>query len=150
MEPAPEYLERLTRVGKDTSVVWRFRRQLSERRLAGQTLVEHLARSPVDKPATAIDRLSLELHMDGIYGAATPSGRKQFIKDLSRQMFKRGWGKPYEHLKRLRTPMKDETRPQPSTNCLESVADQLELTGAKPRPAPGLSTDGATDGRNTF
>ena len=37
-------------------------------------------------------------------------------------------GKPYEHLQRLRTPVKDETRPQPNTKYVESVADQLGLT----------------------
>ena len=150
MEPAPEYLERLTRVGKDTSVVWRFRRQLSERRSAGQSLVEHLARSPVDKPATAIDRLSLELHMDGIYGAATPSGRKHF-KDLSRQIeFKRGLGKPYEHLKRLRTPMKDETRPQPK-HQLPRISSGSAGVDWSETETDAWTVDGrSNDGRNTF
>ena len=72
--------------------------------------------------------------MDDIHGAATPSGR-----ELSREIeFKGSDGfemeKPYEHLKRLRTPMTDETRIQPNAKCLESVAYQLGLTGAQTRP----------------
>ena len=62
-------------------------------------------------------------------------GRKQFIKDLSREIeFKGGdgreLGKPYEHLKRLRMPMTDETRIQPNTKYLEAVSYHLGLTGA--------------------
>ena len=40
--------------------------------------------------------------------------------------------------------MKDETRQQPNTKYLESVADQLGFTGAKPRPALGVPTHRAT------
>ena len=36
--------------------------------------------------------------------------------------------------------MKDETRLQSTTKYLESVADQLGLTGAKPRSSPGVPT----------
>ena len=71
--------------------------------------------------------------------------RADDIRDLSRQIeFKRSdgyeWRKSCEHLKRLRTPMKDEMRLQPNTKYLESVADQLGLTGTKPRPTPGVPT----------
>ena len=89
--------------------------------------------------------VALEVHMDDIHGAATPSGRKQLINDLSREIeFKSSDGfelrKPYEHLKRLRIPMTDETRIQLDTKYLESVAYQLELTCAKTRPTPGVLT----------
>ena len=40
--------------------------------------------------------------------------------------------------------MKDETRPQPNTKYLESVADQLGLMGAKPRPTLEVPTHRAT------
>ena len=87
--------------------------------------------------------------MDDIHGTATPSGRTQFIKDLSRETEPKGsdgcqWGKPYEHLKRPRILMTDETRIQPNTKYLESVVDQLGLTGAKTRPTPGVLTHHAT------
>ena len=93
--------------------------------------------------------VALELHMDGVHGAATPSGREQFIRDLSREIeFRRGdgceSGKPHEHLKRLRIPMTDETRKQPNAKYLESVANRLGLTGAKTRPTPGVLTHCAT------
>ena len=79
--------------------------------------------------------VALELHVDDIHGTATPSGRKQFIKGLSRKIeFKGGdgreLGKPYEHLKRLRMPMTDETRIQPNTKYLEAVSYHLGQTGA--------------------
>ena len=35
VEPAPEYLERLAKTGRDTDIVWRLRRQLPGRRAAG-------------------------------------------------------------------------------------------------------------------
>ena len=41
VELAAENLEPLARAGKDTNVVWRVRRQLRERRSAGQSSVEH-------------------------------------------------------------------------------------------------------------
>ena len=40
--------------------------------------------------------------------------------------------------------MKDETQQQPNTKYLESVAGQLGLTGAKPRPTPGVPTNRTT------
>ena len=87
--------------------------------------------------------------MDDIHGAATPSDRKQFINDLSREIDSKGgdgceFGKPYEHPKRLRRPMTEETRTEPNTKCLESVAYQSGLTGAKTRPTPGVLTHRAT------
>ena len=50
----------------------------------------------------------MELHMDDIHGAATPSGREQLIKDLALEInFKGGdrceTGKPYERLEQKRT-----------------------------------------------
>ena len=74
--------------------------------------------------------------MDDIHGAATPSGREQVISDLSREIeFKRGDGceleKQFEHLKRLRILMTDETRIQPNAKYLESVAYQFGLTGRR-------------------
>ena len=75
--------------------------------------------------------VALEVHMGDILGAATPSERKQFINDLSREIESKGGdgcelGKPYEHPKRLRRPMTEETRTEPNTRCLESVAYQLD------------------------
>ena len=49
VEPAPEYLERLAKAGRDTDIVWRLRRQLPGRRAAGQSWVEHVAGVPVNK-----------------------------------------------------------------------------------------------------
>ena len=155
VERAPEYLERLARAGKDTDIVWRLRRQLPGRRAAGQSRVEHMTGILVDKLGfercktaphfywSATPVVALELHIEDIHGESTPSGHKQFIKDLSREMEFKGsdgceLGKPYEHLKRLRTPMKDETRIQPNNKYLNSTADQLGLTGAKTRPTPGM------------
>ena len=48
--------------------------------------------------------------MDNIQGAATPSGREKFVKDLALEINVKGsdrceTGKPYEHLKRLLLPM---------------------------------------------
>ena len=43
VEPAPEYLERLAKAGRDTDIVWRLRRQVPGRRAAGQSWVEHVA-----------------------------------------------------------------------------------------------------------
>ena len=79
--------------------------------------------------------VALELHMDDIHGAATPSGREKFVKDLAQEInFKGGdrceTGKPYEHLKRLRLPMIGETRIQPIPKHLEFVANHLGLTKA--------------------
>ena len=51
---------------------------------------------------------------------------------------------PYEHLKQLRTPLKNETRLQPNNKYLDSVAQQLGLTTAKPAPSPGATSHGAT------
>ena len=87
--------------------------------------------------------------MDDIHDAATPSEREQFIRDLSREIEFQGgdgceWGTPYEHLKRLRIPMTDETRIQPYAQYLESVAYQLGLSGANTRPTPGVLTHRAT------
>ena len=87
--------------------------------------------------------VALELHMDDIHGAATPSGRGGFVGELALEInFKGGdrceTGKPYEHLKRPRVPMTAETRVQPNPKYLESGADQLGLTCAKTRPTPGV------------
>ena len=89
LEPAPEYFERIAKAGRDTNIVWRLRRQLPGRRAAGQSWVEHLAGILVNKLGfercttapqfhwSAVRVVALELHMDDIHGAATPSGREQ-------------------------------------------------------------------------
>ena len=165
--PATEYLERLARAGKDMHVVWRIRPQLRERRSAGQNWAEHLVEILVDKlMSCAVQRratvslystrhVALELHMDDIHGAASPSGRQQFIKALSRQIdFKGGdrceWWKKYQHPKRLRTTLKGETRPQPNTKYLESVADQLGLTGSETETDSTSAVAQSNDGRFCF
>ena len=86
--------------------------------------------------------------MYDMHGAATPSGREQFVKDLAREInFKEvdrcELEKPYEDLKRLRIPMTEETRIQPNPKYLKSVANRLGLTCAK-RPTPGVLTHRAT------
>ena len=95
VEPAPEYLERLAKAGRDTDIVWRLRRQLLGRRAAGQSWVEHVAGILVNKlgfvRCTTAPQfhwisgrvVALELHVDDIHGAATPSDAKNFIKDLA-------------------------------------------------------------------
>ena len=87
--------------------------------------------------------------MDDIHGAATPSGRENFVKDLALEInFKGGdrceTGKPYEHLKRLQLRMTGETRIQPNPKYLESVANQLGLTCAMTRPTPRVLTHRTT------
>ena len=87
--------------------------------------------------------------MDDIHAAVTPSGRKEFIQDLPREIEFKGsdeceLGKPSENLKRLRTLMTDATRTQPDIKYLEYVANPLELTGAKTRPTRGDLTHRAT------
>ena len=98
VELAPEYLERLTKAGRDTNTVWRLRYQLPGRRAAGQSWVEHVAGILVNKVGcercttspqfywSAVRLVALELHMDDIHGAATPSEREQFTRDLSREI----------------------------------------------------------------
>ena len=54
-------------------------------------------------------------------------------------------GEPYEHLKRLRIPMTDETRIQPNAKYLASVANQLRLTGAN-RATRDAALSVTTDG----
>ena len=155
VELAPEYLERLPKAGRDTEIVRRLRRQLPGRRAASHSWVEHVAGILVSKLGfercttapqfqwSSERSVALELHMDDIHGAATPSGRAQFFKDLAREInFKGGNGceteKPYEYLKRLRFPMTGETRIQPNPKYLESVANQLGLRYAKTRPISGV------------
>ena len=91
VEQAPEYLERLAKAGRDTDLLWRLRRQLPVRRAAGQSWVEHVAGILVNTTAplfhwSAMRLVALELHMVDIHGAATPSGREQFLSDLSREI----------------------------------------------------------------
>ena len=47
--PAPEYLERLAKAGRDTDIVWRLRRQMPGSRAASQRWMEHVARILVNK-----------------------------------------------------------------------------------------------------
>ena len=49
VEPAPEYLERHAKAGRDTDIVWRLRRPLPGRGAAGQSWVEHVAGILVNK-----------------------------------------------------------------------------------------------------
>ena len=49
VEPAPEYLERLAKAGRDTDMVWRLRRQLPGSWTASQSWMEHMAGIPVHK-----------------------------------------------------------------------------------------------------
>ena len=110
-EPAPENLERLAKAGRDT---WRLRRHLPERRAAGQSWAEHVAGIIVNRLGfvrcttapqfywSSERMVALELHMDDMHGAATPSGRKKIAKDLALESnFKGGvrceTGKAYEH-----------------------------------------------------
>ena len=160
VELAPEYLERLAKAARDTKIVaiaTAAARKTSSRSEVGGTLGRILVNKlGCERRETApqiywsaVRQVALELHMDDIHEAVTPSGRKHFMTFLSREIeFKGGngceLGKPYEHRKRLRIPMTDETRVQPNTTKLESVAYQLGLTGAKTRPTPGVLTHRAT------
>ena len=75
--------------------MWRLRRQLPGKRAAGQSWVEHVAGILVNKLGFvrcttapqfcwSSERLvALDLHMDDNHGAATPSGREKFVKDLA-------------------------------------------------------------------
>ena len=127
VEPAPEYIERLAKAGRDTDIVWRLRRQLPGRRAAGQSWVKHVAGILVSKLGferrttapqfywSSERMVALELHVDDIHGTTTRSGREKIVKDLVLEInFKGGdrgeTGKPYEHLKQLRLPMTGETR----------------------------------------
>ena len=124
VELAPEYLERLAKAGRDTDIVCRLRRQLPGRRAAGQSWVEHVAGILVNKLGfvrcttapqfywSSERMVALELHMDGIHGAATASGREKFVKDLALEInFKGGdrceTGKP--------------TKPEASGICCEPI-----------------------------
>ena len=96
VEPAPEYLERFAKAGRGTDIVWRLRRQLPGRRAAGQSWVGHVAGIIVNKsgfvPCTTAPQfywssermVALELHMDDIHGAETPSGREKLA--ISREV----------------------------------------------------------------
>ena len=78
VESAPEYLERLTKAGRDTDIVWRLRRQLPGRRAASQRWVEHVSGILVNnlgfercttEPAcywSAARLVALELHKNDI------------------------------------------------------------------------------------
>ena len=97
--------------------------------------------------------VALELHMDDFHGAATPSGRKQFIIDFfqerltSKVVTDVSWENRKNISRDLQTPMRDETRIQPNNKYPESAADQLGLMmGAKTRPTPGVLTHRATMG----
>ena len=70
--------------------------------------------------------VALELHMDDLHGAATPSGRDKVVKDLALEI-NQFQGKPHEHLKRLRLPMTGETRVQPNPKHPESVLRTQDL-----------------------
>ena len=98
---------------------------------------------------SAVRLVAWEVHMDHIHGVATQSGRKHFMNDLSHEIGSKGgdgfeFGKPYEHLRRLRIPKTSETRIQPDTKYLEPVAHHLGLTCAKTRPNIGFLTHRAT------
>ena len=67
--------------------------------------------------------VALELHMDDIHGAATPS-RRENVKDL--------------------LPMTGETRIQPNPKHLEFVANLLGPTSAKTKPTPGVLSHRST------
>ena len=90
----------------------------------------------------------LGLHMDDVHGAATPSGREKFVKDLALEInFKGGdrceTGKLYERLKRLRF-LTGEHEYNQIRNTWNFVANQLGLTGMKTRPTPGVLSHLAT------
>ena len=93
--------------------------------------------------------ITFELLMDDMHGAGTPSVRKQFIEDLSREIeFKGGDARlleqPSKHLERQRTTLKNETRLQPNKKYLDTVAHQLELTTAQPASSPRATSHRAT------
>ena len=158
VEPAPEYLERLTKARRDTDTVWRLRRQLPGRRAAGQSwVVEHVAGILVNNPVfercmTAPEFLlecsatrCIALHVDDIHGAATPSG----VRLNSREVTDVNWGKPYEHLKRLRIPMTDESRIHTERNVSRICGKPIGTDGCEDTTdssaamdaAPPLTTD---------
>ena len=121
----PEYLKRIGAAGKHTDIVWRLRRQLPGRS-AGHSWVGTLGNSSwLTKSFSAVQRHRSSVgtvDVASCWNCASMTsielGRRvpehnSCIKDLSREIeFKGGdgcvFGPPCEHLKRLRTPPKNE------------------------------------------
>ena len=120
VEPAQEYLERLSKAGRYRDIMWRLRRQLPVRRAAGQSWVEHVTGILVNKLGFmrcttapqfhwSLERmvaLELPFMAQRLRVDAKSSSKIWHWKSISRELT----DVRYEHLKRLRLPMTGDTR----------------------------------------
>ena len=160
MYPPKEWLEEEKKAGRPTDVMWQLEKEWYGRRVAGTRFVEWAAGKVVKggclRSALApwlfhhptLD-ISLEWHMDDIYGCGPPEAVKKFLAELHKEIEMKSemhmpGGKPYYHLKRKRTYGKDGSLLiQADAKHLTNLKKLLHLNGAK-----GAVTPAVTGGNN--
>ena len=156
MYPPKEWLEREAAAGRPTDVMWRLDKEWYGRRVAGTRWVEWAA-SKVMKLGCLRSELapwlfhhprldiSLELHMDDIYGCGPEKAVRQFLEELHKEINMKsevhlpGCGE-FFHLKRRRIFQKDGSLfIQSDSKHLAKVQKILELEGEKGAPTPAVA-----------
>eukprot|EP00435_Cladocopium_sp_Y103_P016734 s3384_g4.t1 len=156
MYPPDEWLEREAAAGRPTDVLWKLEKEWYGRRVAGTRWVEFAAGIIVKKGCVRSELapwlfhhprldISLELHMDDIYGCGPEKAVKQFLDELHQEIKMKsevhlpGCGEFY-HLKRRRIFEADGSLfIQSDSKHLRNIQKVLELNGAKGAPTPAVA-----------
>ena len=156
MYPPKEWLEEERKAGRSTDVMWELLKEWYGRRVAGTMWVEWAAEIVVETGCLrntlapwlfhhpTLD-ISLELHMDDIYGCGPPEAVKEFLAMLHKKIEMKSeihapGGKPFYHLKRKRTYAKDGSLfIQSDAKHLKSVKKLLHMEGSKGAVTPAVA-----------
>lgn len=156
MYPPEEWLEEERKAGRPTDVMWMLQTEWYGRRVAGTKWVEWAA-GKVMKAGCQRSKLapwlfhhptldiSLELHMDDIYGCGPPKAVKKFLEELHKEIEMKSeihmpGGEPYYHLKRKRIYGRDGSLfIQSDAKHLNSIKKLLHLQGAKGAVTPAVA-----------
>ena len=155
MLPPKEWLEEEEKAGRPTDVMWRLDKEWYGRRVAGTRWVEWYADQLKEMNCQrntiapwffhhAGYDISLEVHMDDIYGCGPRKKVEKFLKELQKRVVMKAEihekGSEFTHLKRVRKLDKSGNMfIMPNPQHIKQAAEILGLESSKAAPTPAVA-----------
>ena len=162
MYPPKEWLAEEKSAGRSTDVMWQLRTEWYGRRVAGTRWVEFAAGKIMKQGFkrceiapwffyNAASDISLELHMDDIYGCGPKEKVESFLAELHKEILMKSeiheaGGEEFSHLKKKRTYKEDGSMLiQADSKHIKEVQKILGMEEAKGCPTPAVAGGSSTD-----
>ena len=156
MYPPKEWLAEEKSAGRSTDVMWQLRTEWYGRRVAGTRWVEFAAGKIMKQGFkrceiapwffyNAASDISLELHMDDIYGCGPKEKVESFLAELHKEILMKSeihkaGGEEFSHLKKKRTYKEDGSMLiQADSKHIKEVQKILGMEEAKGCPTPAVA-----------